>query len=76
MVESRLEPSCKWDYCVLPMSPNYCRFCFLSNFSAPYLGNLWLVQVDIVHCSLWSIQTISFLGMAAGRLKGSEIDSM
>ena len=31
--------------------------------------------MGILHCSLWPVQTINFLGTAAGHLKGSEIDS-
>ena len=43
----------------------YCRFRFLLNFSDPYLGNLWLVQLGNLHCSLWPVQTINFPGMRA-----------
>ena len=51
---------------------DYCQFRFLMNFSAPYMGNLWLVRLGILHCSLWPVQTINFQGTGA---KGSEIDS-
>ena len=32
---------------------------------APYQGNLWLVCLGILYCSLWPIQTINFLGTGA-----------
>ena len=38
----------------------------LSDFSVPYLGNLWLVRLGILHCSLWPTQTIYFLDMGGG----------
>ena len=50
---------------------------FLSKLSAPYWGNLWLVQWGILHCSLWLVQTINFLDTGGlGDLKGSEIGSI
>ena len=29
-------------------------------FLGPYPGNLWLVWLGILHCSLWPVQTIKF----------------
>ena len=37
----------------------------LPDFSAPYPGNIWLVQLGILHCSLWPVQTINFPCMGA-----------
>ena len=50
----------------------YCRFCFPSNFSAPYPRKLWLVQMGILHCSLQPVQTINFPGAGAEVFEGKQ----